>query len=716
MKRFLTFLPVLFLVVSCSTTKLLPEGQYRLASNKIEIEGDSELKPSDFTAYIRQESNNYFIFGWNPFLYIYNWSNGSGSGINAIWEKIGTAPEVFNPDLVESSVENIKSRLDYLGYYNATVTPKVNTVRRLAKVSYIIEPGERYVIDSIVFDIPGGEFGEDFLADSAAISVKVGDYLSEQALEAETERGASHFRNLGYYTFNKNNYFFEADTLSGRTILNYSVRGYTRNETPANNAPISRYYIDKVKIWYPEDLKFRESLLLKLNRIHPGDPYSERVVSTTYNRLSTLNVFNSVNIEMTPTDSSLVDCDIRLAGSDVTGFKINAEMSSNSSGLIGASPQLSFYHKNILKGGERLNLDFTGNWQFMPGSDVSSTELGVSATLSFPRALGYPLEKARGRNIPMTEFSASFNYQNRPEYRRSIAGLNFGYTGQLGGQVFYQFYPLKFNYVRLYDISDSFTETLQNNPYLWDSFMDQIDLGSGLVLYHTTDASVVPSGSYGFTRLSLDIAGNSLSLFNNLMKTDSELGQRTLFGVPYNQYVRAEIVAGKVFSFGRNNGQALAFRIDMGLGSAYGNSTALPFEKQFYCGGASSMRGWQVRALGPGYSALDETFVIPSQTGNVKFEADVEYRFDLFWKLEGALFAEAGNVWLMEDLKDSLPGSIAGDWGVGLRVNLDFILLRVDVGFKLRDPARAEGSRWLRPSEWFGNDGAAIHFGVGYPF
>ena len=272
----------------------------------------------------------------------------------------------------------------------------------------------------------------------------------------------------------------------------------------------------------------------------------------------------------------------------------------------------------------------------------------------------------------------------------------------------------------MYDMSEDFIDTIEDNPYLWDTFNDHLDLGVGSMLYYTSDAAVVPKSDYHFVRFSLDLSGNFLSLFDTYLPKNDVLGdQHTLFGVPYNQYVRTQLSMGKTFRFGRNEDQALAMRLDMGIGKAYGNSYALPFEKQFYGGGASSMRGWQVRTLGPGYSELDDYFIIPSQTGDVKFEFDMEYRFKMFWKLEGALFAEAGNVWQLKDLtdfKELIPGSIAADWGAGVRVNLDFILLRLDAGFKLHDPSRDAASRWLKPAEWLQRDGFAIHFGVGYPF
>ena len=718
MKRIALLVISLLAVISCSTTKLLPEGAYRLTANKVEFRGKEKISPKEVSMYVRQQPNTSLIFGWSPFLSIYNWSNGSGEGINKFWEKIGTPPVVFDSTLVESSRSNIAGHMEYLGYYHAKVDSEVEYRGKKATVKYIVELGDRIPIDTIVFEVPGGTFAREFSADSANITVHPGDYLVEKDLEAETVRGASVFRNRGYYDFSKNHYFFEADTLTDRTTLYYRIRNYARGSSPTD-APLAVYRIGKVNISHPAEIPFKESLLREFNTIRPGVPYNERMINTTYSRLSALKLFNNVSIEMSPSDSAVVDCDIRLSGTDVLGFKANMEASTNSSGLLGFSPQLSFYHKNLFHGGEWLNLGFSGNWQMMAGSRAHSSEFGVSASLSFPRLLGYPLERIHGINIPRTDISASFNYQNRPEYRRSLASLSYGYTGQMRRDWFFQVYPLQFNLVKLYTISDDFLLLLTEYPYLWDTFESHIDAGVGMMLYHTTDASVVPKTAYHYGRFNLDVSGNVVSLFNNVLPVSDFQGQHLLFGVPYKQYVRAEISLGKVFRFGWNDNNALALHLDAGAGWAYGNSTALPFEKQFYCGGASSMRGWQARTLGPGYEKMSEYFVLPSQTGDLKLEADVEYRFPSFWKLEWAIFAEVGNVWTLngEGLgKLDLPGSLAGDWGIGLRVNLDFILLRLDAGLKVHDPARPAGERWLGPKGWFAPGGAALHFGVGYPF
>lgn len=710
----------LLLACSCSTTKFIPDGSYRLAANEVAITNDAKFNTAEVSSYIKQQPNSYFIFGWNPFLNVYNWGDGSGKGLDKVWRKIGTAPVVFNPSLVESSRQNINKHLEYLGYYGSVISAEVTTVRKLARVKYTITLGKRYVIDEITYSIPYQEdFASRFYADTLNTLVKPGDYLSEKLLEEESVRGASVFRGDGYYDFSKNNYFFVADTVNtpGRTVLDYGIKSYTRNEPAVDKGPISRYKFGKVSISHADDVKFRESALRRLNMIKPGDWYNENIVNNTYSRLSALKVFSGVSMQLTPTDSALVDCNIRLSDSRQQGFKVDLEASTNSNTLIGISPQLSWYHKNIFHGGEWLTLGFTGNFQFKPGTDIRSTVLGASATLSFPKILGLSYKVVKGPNVPRTEIKASFNYQDRPEFTRNMATASYGYTWQVGPKLFFQIYPLQMSFVDLKNVTKSFQRVLDANPYLWSAYSDHVDAGVGGIIYHTTDTDIVPKTSYTYERLAFDLSGNVLSLLDGALPTNPNLpDQHLIFKVPYTQYIRAELQLGRTLRWGIKDDNALAMRFVAGAGHAYGNSSSLPYEKLFYVGGASSMRGWQAHALGPGFSKPDESFAIPSQTGDLKFEADLEYRFRMFWKMEGALFAEAGNVW---ELRSGLPdfaASIAGDCGFGLRLNLDFILVRLDAGFKVREPSRDPGSRWIGPSGWFTPDGYAIHFGVGYPF
>lgn len=715
---------------SCSTTRVLGDGQFRLADNKVVVDNDRKFNTKEIESYIKQKPNSYIIFGWNPFLNIYNWSGkNADKGINKFLRKIGTAPVVYQPSQVEASVENINRHLEYLGYYGSDVRSEVRVNGKRVTVTYSVTLGRRYRIGNVSFAVPDGEFKEDFYADTAAVSIRPGDFLSEDALEKETERAASMFRRKGYFGFTKNYFSFEADTLARRDTadLLMTVKEYTRNQTAEYARPHRKYFFGDVSISYDNDLKFNDRVLKNICTIRPGAMYDEREVNTTYSRLSALRLFSGVNVALNPRDSGIVDCDISLTKSRMQGFKVNLEGSTNSTGLIGISPQVSYYHKNIFHGGQWLNLGFLGNFQFKyDDRSVKSNEFGVSAGLSFPEFLGLPNSIFKGPSVPRTEINASYNYQNRPEYTRNMISTSYGYSGSLrNGKFFYQFYPIQAKIVRLTNLDPNFYTTLSGNPFMRDAYQNHFDVGSGLVAYYTTSTALVPKETYEYARLQLDASGNVLSLFNKAMKSD-EYGSRLIWNTPYSQYIRTELTLGKTFVFGKNGGQALAIRLLGGVGYAYGNSSTIPFEKQFYSGGANSMRGWQARSLGPGNSKADTTFVIPSQTGDVKLEANLEYRFPMFWKLCGAVFTDVGNIWTLKetdgddgshthfDLKN-LAASLAADWGIGLRVDLNFLILRLDMGMKVYDPS-LDTARWRSPSQWLKKDGYTLHFGVGYPF
>ena len=729
MKRATGILSVILLVmavVSCSTTRVLQEDQYRLADNNIQVTNDKKFNTASLTPYIKQKPNPSVMFGWNPFLSVYNWSNGKGKGWDRFVQRIGQAPVIYDADLVESSIENIENHLEYQGYYGSSVEADIKVKKKKVSVSYDVTLGKRYPISSIEYVLPQrGEFRNAFLKDTSSLSLRVGDYLSEASLETESELSGSAMRNEGFFDFSKNNFFFEADTLSVPDVaaLKVTINEYTRNENPRDASPIRRFYIDKVDISYPENLNIREKVLRELTTIYPGQVYSEDVVNNTYSRLSSLKIFSTVNIGMTPKDTNLVDCSITLSQSKLQGVQVNLEASSNSSGLLGISPQLSYYHNNVFRGGEILNLSFMGNFQFKFNDSVRSNEFGVSGGLSFPKFFPLPYSLFTGA-IPRTDVNLSYNYQDRPEYTRYIISTSYGYSGNVSNKFFYQAYPLQMNIVRLFNLDPDFYNSLAADPFLKNAYQNHFDLGSGLMLSYTTDASSIPEKSFFYTRFQFDIAGNLLSCFNNMMKQDAN-GSRMIWNTPYSQFVRGELTLGRTWVFGRNSGQSIATRLLAGAGYAYGNSTALPFEKHFYAGGSNSLRGWQARTVGPGLSVMDDSFVIPNQTGDMKLEANIEYRFNMFWKFAGAVFVDAGNIWTLRNKGegnsdqsmfrlDTFGESIAANWGLGLRLNFGFLLLRLDMGMKVHDPARVQ--KWVSPEQWLKRDGYALHFGVGYPF
>ncbi len=688
------------LAVGCATQRLA-EGEYRLAGNKIKVEG-KQISSSELTSYLAQKPSASFLGIRRP----------------------GSPLVIHDESQVRTSADNIENHLEYIGYYGSKVTSEVEYKGNKAYVTYFVTPGKRYTIRSIDFVLPEDEeFRQEFETDRPRITIKEGQYLAESTLEAETVRSAEFFRNRGYYGFDKSFYFCEADTLShdGTAALTMAIRDYPRNGSPEEAKPHRKFTIGDVTLSYPKEVPIRTYVLEELNVLRPGMPYSERAVNASYSRLSNLSVFNSVNVTMNPVSDNVVDCDINLLNGGVQGFKANLEASVNSTGLFGISPQLNYFHKNIFHGGELFNLGLKGNFQFKTKDKVRSTEFSISSSLRIPKLIGLPNSLFRGPNLPHTDLTLGFSYQDRPEYKRTMITTSFGYTGNLGRNFYYQFFPFQANIVRLFSVSESFLERLSQDLFLWNAYSDHFDMGVGGMLYYTTDASAIPKRSYRYGRLSFDLAGNVLSLFNSAMPTNL-WGEHTIWQIPYAQYVRGELQLGQTLRFGGGDNQAVAFRFLVGAGYGYGNSTTVPFEKQFYAGGANSMRGWQARALGPGgVEPWTEYFLIPSQTGDFKMEANVEYRFPVVWKLEGALFVDAGNIWNLRgtDITERSGFSfdtIAADWGMGIRVNLDFILVRIDLGAKVYEPSRPADERLIGPDQWFKSGNFALHFGVGYPF
>ena len=730
-RRIFIALAAVLAIASCSTTRTLKDGEYLLRHNKIKVD-DKTYNASDLSAYLLQKPNAWMM-GTSPSLVIYNWGGEGKSAFQRFFRELGVPPVVYDASKVDETIDNITNHLRYTGYYGSVVESNVRVSKRMVYVTYYVALGKRYKISAIDYDIPSyGTFKEDWDTDSGNVSLKEGMYLSEEVIEKEADRSAAYFRTKGYYGFNKSYYLFEADTLAGdgNARLKMSIRDYALGDNPASAKEHKKYSIGELTVSKPQRLKIRPGVIETLNILRPGQLYNEEDINTTYTRFSNLNMLTGVNITTSEAPGEKVDCNIALRNSGIQGFKVNLEASVNSTALIGISPQLTYYHRNIFHGGEVLNIGVKGNFQFRHKSDAYSTEVSTTASIQFPKFIGLPTKLFKGQYIPKTEVSAAFNYQDRPEFKRTAIAGEFSYTGRFSQCFSYKFTPLRVNVTRLFDASEDFAIRLLNNLVLAGAYMDKFDMGISSMLYYTTDNSVVPTRPYHYARFSLDLSGNFLSLFNGLMP-QNESGERTIWNVPYTQYVRAELNLGKTFRFGKEDKHALALHFNAGAGLPYGNSkgSSVPLEKLFYAGGAYSMRGWQARTLGPGtdqfYAAF---FSIPSSVGEIKLEANAEYRFPILWKIEGALFADAGNIWnLPTDIEyeevtgdefrfnlNTLEG-IGLDWGLGIRLNLGLIVVRIDTGFRIHDPGKDAGSRWLGPKDWF-NNAYAVHFGVGYPF
>lgn len=725
MKRLSVYLLTLLVLISCSNTKVLEKGQTRLKENKIVIEGNDGPKPNALTSYLKQKSNTYFIGKWSPGLNIYNWCNGKGKGWDKFCKGLGEAPVIFDSTLVEASVVNLKNHLDYLGYYNSDIQTDISTKDKEVTVTYTIVPGRTYTVREVNYIIKNPDLNQILSKNPSDQSIQKGSKLSQSILDKESERIAKLFKNNGYYKISKNYFFYYADTTDvtskgGYADLMMKMEDYTINESPSQAQPHRAFKIGNIRYNLSPGMKVNPKFLEELNRIKSGEPYSEDVINMTYSRFSSIPMFNTVNIALVEADSTTVNCAIALSQSKLQSIKVGLEGSFNSTGLFGVTPSLSYAHKNIFGGGEQFSISLQGNFQFKFNDPTRATEYAISTSLVFPKFLLLP-SRLFNSVIPQTEVTLSFNGQDRPEYRRSIVSTSYGYKWNQTKKMYYNVVPVKFNLVRIFDIDPEFYQKLRD-PYLINAYQDHLDFGSNATMLYTTDHAVNPKHTYFYTRLSLNGSGNILWFFRNLMPKDS-VGKSTIASVPFAQYVRAEVSAVQTIRFGKDDKLALAGRLLAGAGYAYGNSSALPFEQLFTAGGANSLRGWRARTVGPGGAPLDESFEISNQTGDIHLEANLEFRYPLFWKLWGATFIDAGNIWNLDTGEDRDPLSLfhfkdfiktcALDWGIGLRLDFDMLLIRVDWGLKTYDPR--QGS-WCGPKQWFTADGYALNFGIGYPF
>ena len=693
---------------SCSPTSKLQPGEYLLTKNNVIITNSRSYPKSDIASYIKQGEAPGFLGILSPF----------------------ADPVVMDLNSTESSRSGIIRHLEYKGYYNSTVDTIVSRRGKKAIVNYLVKLGKQYPINQLQYSVGDPDIRAIFAEDSTSRTIHEGMVLSEESLEAEATRIATLLRNKGYYTISKNFVFNTADTMSvpDSSLLNIELRNYTRNESPAMARPFKQHTIRYVNYEIPRTLNARIDFLQRINLIESGMTYSEEVINTTYQRFSGNRIFNTVNISLNPVDTTgLIDCVIALTPSKMQSFEVNMDASTNSSGLIGLTPSFNYNHYNLFHGGEVLSLGFRGNFQFKLNDVTKSTEFAITTSMRFPQLLLLDsFIESTTPTLPNTVFSLAYNYQNRPEYTRNIFSGSYGYAWGASRNLRFAVNLPNMSIIKIFNLDPEFFSNL-NSSSLQYLYQDHFDVGANASVYYTTNTNVNPTVSYFYVRGDIASSGLFLSALNPFW-AENRRGQRQIWGIPYAQYIRAQVSSVETLRFGHDDKLALAARFLAGIGYAYGNSLfSMPMEQMFYAGGASSMRGWQSRTIGPGCSPLDETFSIYNQVGDMHLEANLELRFPLFWKLNGAIFTDVGNIWNLpkkEGFTDedydlsifsfkTLAKSTGFDWGLGARLDFGLLLIRVDWGVRQYDPAR---QKWLVPREWFSKDGCAVHLGIGYPF
>ncbi len=762
MKKYLPIISLFFLLIACDAAKRVPEGSYLL--NKVKIETDTkEVKSNQLKSFLRQKPNSSFpIIGRVP-LHLYNLAGSDSSWIDKTLLKIGERPVIYSERLTAVSAEQMLRELNNRGYLNAQVDTSVVKKEKKADVSYHVIGNEPYRIrnvkdtlqsvDTTIYKILKEEKKLDL--------IKENDLFDQKALEQIRVDLSKTLTNRGYFDFSKDYFYFLADT----TVGNHKVDLTLALNNPSDTSRHRRYFIGDVMVYNGfappaqgdsslrsdfDTVRFKnirvisnQNILLKPPAIYyntflrPGRLYSERILERTYSSLNNLGSVSRTNISFTPiqrNDSNFLNTTISLLPGNLHYLQFGID-GTNSAGDLGAAANLTYEHRNLLKGGERFRVRLNGAYEFITASDSANLldqsfyEYGAEVFLSIPQLLvPWLLQQLQDRPSASTEFSLGVNFQKRPEYHRQFFNLSSRLQwSSFDWRLTHVLTPLNVNYVRMPWTSDLFRNTYLNdntNPVIRQSYEDQLIASTSYyVTLSNTNARFLPRMPFQI-RSGFEISGYLPRLVSVLGGSNTNAnGYREILGIPYAEYLKSDLDVS--LSYPIDETKAIAGHFAAGVALPYGNSDVLPFEKRYFGGGANSLRGWNTRSLGPGsYSRDSVGYDFVNKTGDIKLEMSLEYRQKLTNLFQLAAFVDAGNVWTIKDYIAQSGGyfrwntfykEIALSYGLGFRLDLNFLLLRLDAGMKAHNPALPEGDRWTIFKPKFSRD-FAIHFAIGYPF
>lgn len=757
-------------MAGCSATRHVPEGNLLLDNVEIDVEGDKDVSSSELYNYLRQTPNHRVLGFLKLQLGTYNLSgNDTTKWYNRWVRRMGQPPVLYQQPLTDASARQLQLAMINRGYLGAKV--EVDTIMRPEKkkinVSYKVITGEPHRISDITYEIPDTTIAEVIMSDSTRFTVKRGDKFDRDNLDAERTLITRRMRDRGYYAFNKDCITYYADTaeMSNDVILTMTVKSPRHNAGADSMATHSLYRIGRVtfitdidrsrteldsvhyknvEILYGPDHYLTPGTLEEKCFLVPGHLYSTHSVDRTYESLARLGILKSINIELVPqqnaTDSvsgdRLLDVYILLSRNKKQSITLDIE-GTNSEGDLGFGVGATYQHRNLARGSQLLTARLRMNYESLSGKfdgliNDRYTEYAGEVGITFPRfEFPFAQRSMRQRFNVTSELAVSFNYQERPEYTRIISGAAWRYKWvNRTNTRRHEFDLLDINYVYLPERTNDFLDAIApDNPLLRYSYEDHFIMSMGYRYYYSNKR--IPS-AVGRTRgiqpvvytirASAETSGNLLYLGSKLLAERPHDGVYEVFNTRFSQYVKGEVDYAITRNFDHRH--SLAFHVGGGIGFPYGNSRMLPFEKRFYAGGANGVRGWSVRTLGPGsYNSHNSVAYFMNQCGDIRLDMSLEYRAKLFWVLEGGAFIDAGNIWTIHSYEtqpggmfhfDTFWKQIAWSYGIGLRMDFNYFLLRLDLGIKAYNPAEGQ-DRWpLLHFDWHRN--TAVHFSVGYPF
>lgn len=768
MRRGVIYILTLLIISSCSTTRLIEDGeQLYTGTKRIHFEGQKEFASGEIgeTAITEVEAAlaatpNASIAGSSkykgiPFgLWWYNaFGNSKGKVGEWFFRNFATTPVLIskvNPELRSHVATNV---LSYYGYFNGKVTPTIITDKKNPKkaaVEYNVTLHRPYILGNIEYRGFSGNADSIITASSRSSLLKSGEQFSVKNLSGERERINTLLRNNGYYYSQTGYIEILADTVNrpGEVDLRLQpIKGLSANvKRPYRighlylrvNDNKSRYgaatdTLTRGNVSYiftGDKQPVRQGAILRNIFLRHGELYSQQEQQRSLQQLSKMNIFGSVNFNFTPRpESDSLDMFVTAQLDKPYNFTFELNATSKSNSQIGPGSKVTLSRNNIFRGGEILKLSLQGSYEWQTDGSVkgrqaviNSWEIGSDVSLTFPR-LFFPVIHRRYLRFPATTALRLYGSQmNRSGFFKMV---------HVGGDVEYKIYtknttthtvtPFRLTYDMLQRTTAKFDSIAASNRSIANSFRNQFI--PAMQYTFTYDNTPTPHRNKTWLEVSATSSGNVTSLLFAAFGEKWDKKDKNLFKNPYAQFVKLTAEIRQLYRINAKN--HIATRFMAGVIKSYGNSDYAPYSEQFYIGGANSLRAFTVRSIGPGsyhpdketrYSYLDET-------GTLKFEANIEYRFGIFGDLNGALFVDAGNVWLLEkdesrpggEFKlDSFAKQIALNTGAGLRYDLEFMVLRLDFGIALHAPYDTGKSGYYNIPN-FGK-GFAWHFAIGYPF
>lgn len=720
------------LLASCSSSKFLDEDESVLS--KVKITTDSkQVKASQMESYIRQRPNSKWFSLFKVPLGTYCLSGtDTTKKVNRLLRKMGEAPVVYDSTLAELSCASLRTAMQNMGYMHADASFTTTKKKRKTKVEYTLRPSVPFYIRKMTYDVDDdhiksmlekGYLGKSLLESGGRFSI--------EAMSNERKRITQILNDSGYYKFNKEFITFEADSTIGGNQVDVLMRVHKYKAN--NNAPETdhqQYYFNDINYLSGDgdEIKLRQRVLRDNTAMRKGRLYSASSLQSTYNNFARLSAVRYTNIRFNEfPDTALLNCNIQVSMNKPNSISFQPE-GTNTAGDLGAAGTLTYENRNLFKGSEVWSVQLRAAFEAITGlegyQNQDYEEYNIESKLLFPRFLAPFLSQAFRRNTNATsELTLSYNLQNRPEFHRRVFTTAWRYRwSEPNHHSSYRFDLIDLNYVYMPWVSATFKkdyldDVSNRNAILRYNYEDLFIMKIGLGMTYNNGTNVI--------RANVETAGNLLNGMSKALGMHKNGdGQSTLFNIAFAQYAKADFDFTHVATFDNNN--TLAMHFGFGIAYPYGNSTILPFEKRYFSGGASSVRGWNVRELGPGkFKGTDGRIDFINQTGDMKLDMNIEWRTYLFWKFNGAFFVDAGNIWTLREYADQPGGQfklnefykqIAVAYGLGLRLNLDYFVVRFDFGMKAVNPAYESAKEHYPISNpRLGRD-LSFHFAVGMPF